>query len=313
MKRLLIIILSLGILTGCGGNSEVELIEGNNGDGIINTIVNENNESNNNEDLEYPIEEDVHYDYEIEFDFPTLVNHSSNIAVVELISSEDFDEHTTIYHFKTINNIKGEIYNELFDYYSATEEFELEHKYVLFMEFYDSLFYENRVHLGVADYLLELDSEENIFKFYIHGKNIDEFTNLNELIDNINLVDEEMNINISDSGFPLYDVDNYNDLFRVSDNITEIRVIDINIDLPHVVFANCIVLNSYKGEIDKEITMFLFPSVKINKEYLVFLSEYNEGSYNLNSKMSIIPIEDSIEYEKAIIAIEAELIADEKQ
>ena len=151
------------------------------------------------------------------------------------------------------------------------------------------------------NYVLVEKNKDYIDIYSINGeKTNDAFrqSTFKSLINQAVEASKSQNTNVANWGVEFIDSNNINDILDFSDLIVEIETKEITVDGGNTIFAQCELINSYKGEFDiTKTVIFLAKDFELNKKYLLFLSD-QPGSYFLSSKSSCIPISDTETYEE---------------
>jgi len=93
--------------------------------------------------------------------------------------------------------------------------------------------------------------------------------------------------------------DKASDIVETADIILKVEIVEQVIDGGYTIYAKCKVINTLKGDIEKEANIIFFKKdFKLNTQYLVLLSDLPSGYYHLSSQNSCIPISDTEKYEE---------------
>lgn len=242
--------------------------------------------------------------YEKQFSLEEIINLSSNIVIVELMESSDFSDSTNKNIFKIKKNLKGSIEEETIDYYTDSDDFSIGQKYILFMEYFDSVFYENRVYHGVTEFYVVLNDKDEIIEFMVFDKDLsNEYKELLSLEKYIKKVDDGLRTNKSNVASKTIDTDSFDVLATQSDYICEVKPIEIIANNDLVTVARCKITKNYKEKMEDNIIVQLPSNIELEKEYLVFLSKDDGGSYTINSTISLVSKTDEKSYKEALKAL----------
>jgi hypothetical protein len=288
MKKAIHLLIAIFLFTGCSSVNQYS-------SEIISPSIDSDEIESDNMQVTYVAEIDLDY----------LINTSSNIIVAEFVGSTSFSEGTNKDVFNVVENIKGSIEQETINYYSFNQEFVSGEKYILFVEFFDSVFYEDRVYHGVSEFYALLNINNDIEQFLIFDDDLStKYKTLDSLKNYISKVDDGLRTDKPNVESTIINTESIDVLVEESDYICEIKPTEIITSNEVLKILLCKIQKNYKGKLKDEVIIHLPSDAELEKEYLVFLTEIEDGSYTVNSLISFISKDDEKEYSKALKSIE---------
>jgi len=178
----------------------------------------------------------------------------------------------------------------MINFYDAEGKFVKGETYVLFAEFFESVFYDEAVYHSVYDIFVEVDKNMKFERFEILGNDalITDENLFEDLEKYIVEVDDGLRTDKSTNGNKIIKSDDVNVLIESSEYICIVKPTAIIIENEVAKTVNSKVIKNYKAKLKEEIIVQLPANAEVEKEYLVFLSKTDGGSYVINSQHSFV-------------------------
>ncbi len=228
-----------------------------------------------------------------------IIKYSDKVIIGTVISKDEIDESLTKYIVFIDKSLKGDLSSTDIDVYETKNALEVGKQYILFVGYFDSALYPREVYTSMdKDCIIEVANGKLISRNKFGEKN----HTLETIIKSI-----EKSPSINSNNKKTYNVKNefanIKELIVASDYVIQITTKEVTKVNKYVADVQVNVTHQYKGDI-AQIDRFMLPSdSKVEKEYLLFLTN-SEGSLVLTSrKGSIIRKDNSNEWNKAIEAL----------
>lgn len=223
-----------------------------------------------------------------------VVGASSNIIIGTVIEKEAFSDFTDKYLVSVDKNIKGAANADGIDVYETKETLKVGDKYILFLQYHESVLYPNPTYTSVnKECIVKVVNN----KLIGNSKFVSESLDLDRLVQNI-----ESSNNIAANLAKKYNIINkyetLDEQIENSDYILVITPISINKSNKYVSLVTAKAEAKLKGNVSDELELILPADIQEGKKYIVFLRHNSDILELVAREGSIISEEQADRWEE---------------
>lgn len=216
-----------------------------------------------------------------------VVGASSNIIIGTVIEKEAFSDFTDKYLVSVDKNIKGAANADDIDVYETKETLKVGDKYILFLQYHESVLYPNPTYTSVNKECI-IKVVDN--KLIGNSRFVSESLDLDRLVQNIeNSKNIAANLNKKFNIINKYET--LDEQIENSDYILIITPININKSNKYVSLVTAKAEAKLKGNVSDELELILPSDIQEGKKYIVFL-KHNTDILELAAREGSIISED---------------------
>jgi len=236
-----------------------------------------------------------------------LVKYSDIIILGTVTETENISKSDTKYLVSVDRTIKGTCTDDI-DVYETKDTLQEGKQYLLFLECYYTPLYPREIYTSIdKESIFELSGNkiigatENANELFKDAQELDKAI---DLIKSCEGIKHENNANaVRNKGLQDTDSDNLNNLIEGSDYIVHVLVNEVKIHNKYVSSVKTSVLKQYKGDLGDTNGFLLPSSIEVGKEYLLFLTKYEDGGLDLSSRKGSVICKDDIESWNRVIGL----------
>lgn len=241
---------------------------------------------------------------------PNMIKNSSDILIGTVISKEPFNSVNSLFSVSVEEVLAGSINTELIDVYVSDNALNINDSYIFFLSEMSSTLYPKDFYVQHPEFILKVE-DGNVTRLvdpysqqYVAPFVDEKYNNLSILKEY--LIDNKTKI-AANKVKAIDKASNVKELFSLSDNIIEVKVVNVLPGNDYLSTVEFQVTERYKGNKDfGDLYSTLLPMpVNPGENYLLFLVNNKEGgNVTLTTREGSITHKDSIKYTEIIQQIQ---------